>query len=223
MVQNLSVPRLPLVFATLALAPAAVALAAPRAHIAPTHTCYVRNQTVRLKGRGFSPGGEVFFRLGKKSLSRLFAQHDGTLTGDFDAPTPHSATSAFTVKARDRSDPSRSTSTRIRVARTFIHLHRLARNRGYVIRAHGFTTGHGLWVHYLRRGHVVHNTLLGRLRRPCGSLSRTRRLFAFRPLRRGRYWVVFDSDRRCQVVVTRRRQTCRRDHSPNFSFSATIR
>jgi len=69
--------------------------------------------------------------------------------------------------------------------------------------AGGFTgdIGSALYMHYLRRGRVVHTQRLGRIKGPCGTLTRKIREFAFRPVPAGTYKIRFSSHK----VFDRRR------------------
>jgi hypothetical protein len=66
------------------------------------------------------------------------------------------------------------------------------------IEASGYVgqSGRTLYAHYVLRDEHVATTRVGRLRGPCGALTRSFRQFAFRPVPRGTYSVFFDTRRR---------------------------
>ena len=66
--------------------------------------------------------------------------------------------------------------------------------RVVTLRTYGWTSLTGtLYAHYVRQGRLVHTVALGRLRGPCGDLTRTMREFPFRPVPAGSYLVQFDT------------------------------
>ena len=66
--------------------------------------------------------------------------------------------------------------------------------RVVTLRTYGWTALTGtLYAHYVRQGRLVHTVALGRLRGPCGDLTRTMREFPFRPVPAGSYLVQFDT------------------------------
>jgi hypothetical protein len=67
---------------------------------------------------------------------------------------------------------------------------------GYL--ATGFTTAAGrtLYAHYVLRGKLRKTAAIGRLKGPCGDLTKNGRQFPFRPVPAGVYTIKVDATRR---------------------------
>jgi hypothetical protein len=193
-----------------AVAAAVVALpatASGQATLAANLPCYSPGEGIVFTGSGYTPNAPVEISLagnGQSGFVNATADATGALVHTERAPgldffgaapprvrlqasatdhTTPAGTTAFTLSAWDLlvlpweiSTPAQAKPGRVVTLRTY-----------------GWTSLRGtLYAHYVRRGRLVHTVPLGRLRGPCGDLTRKMREFPFRPVPAGRYSVQFD-------------------------------
>lgn len=191
--------------AAVAVTALAVPAFAQAATLAPNKPCYAVGDRVILDGGGYTPNGEVGFSVdGRQLTSTLTADPAGNFQLPFRAPRTRSVDSRkSTITATDQTDPALTATTQLTLSRLVVRLSprsgRASRLRR--ISARGFTArGSTLFMHVRRkagRGRV-RNVRLGRLTKPCKTLSVKRRLFSRRTAP-GRYRIVFDTARRLQA------------------------
>jgi len=192
-----------------AIALASLALAAPASAQAATLSldkpCYAVGDGAVLSGTGYTPNGRVGFVVGGQALaSAVTADPAGNFRQPFPAPRTQSAdTRKVSITATDQTNPALTATTTLTLSRLVVRVRprsgRASRPRR--IRARGFTAqGRTLYMHIRRKGGRgrVRNVRLGRLTRPCRTLSVKRRLFSSRTAS-GRYRIIFDTARRLKT------------------------
>ncbi|CAN5498005.1 hypothetical protein BH20ACT19_BH20ACT19_11970 [soil metagenome] len=204
--------------AVIAVAVLALPASAQAAALNPSKPCYAAGDRVVLGGAGYTPNGQVGFAVDGRALSStLTADPAGNFLLPFRAPpTTNVDSRKSTITATDVANPALTARAKLTLSRLVV---RISPNSGRAsrprrIRARGFTAqGRALYMHVRRRGGRgrVRNARLGRLTRPCKTLSVKRRLFS-RSTAPGRYRIIFDTARR---LKTRRAQ--------GFFFDFTVR
>jgi hypothetical protein len=205
------------ILAAIAAAAALPSTASGQASLATNLPCYSPGEGIRFTGSGYTPNAAITIGLAGNGRSGHYnatadaagaLSFTGTAPGldDFGASPPRvqllaSATDQTTL------GPAGPLPTTL-VAMTEITLSDWdllilpwetmgpaagKPKRVVTMRTYGWTSLSGtLYAHYVRRGRLVHTVPLGRLRGPCGDLTRKMRQFPFRPVPAGRYTVQFD-------------------------------
>ena len=205
--------------ATLALAPAA--LAATSVQVAKS--CYAEGDRLAIDGSGFTPDGGVDLSLERadgtvlEQTSDPVAKQDGTVDGTYGVDnetgwfTGQQTRFDMTLRLVDRTrrdggqpleSPDVTATTSFIFSRWNVGVAtpggRIHPKRPLRIKAFGYTNAVGkpLYAHWARGRRRVFTKRLGVLRGPCGNRrARLARGFPFRPVRRGRYRVSFNSSR----------------------------
>jgi hypothetical protein len=178
---------------------AVVALAAPGLSQAATLTadrsCYGPGQTIVLTGAGFTPSGLVALSTEGQQLGTGPADAAGGFRVGLPAPVVSAKKRTDDFLATDQTDLALTATAPVLISSLDV-LVKPAKSppaKKRRINARGFTTGKTLWAH-VRRGKKRRNVKIGKLKKPCGTLSVKKRLFApDAPV--GVYQVQFDSKR----------------------------
>jgi hypothetical protein len=192
-----------------AVAIASVALALPATASAATITvdpaspCYLEQDVVQLFAEGYTPNQAVDFTREGNRVASLTANAAGQIQADLRLPGLIMGQRPLTYVGTDRANPS--VSAQVSLLTTAVDVRVSPKNgppnRLLRIRARGFRGGETLWAHVRRvrrrgGGPVrARNVRIGRVRGPCWTLNRRKRLFR-RGTASGRYRVQFDTFRR---------------------------
>jgi hypothetical protein len=179
---------------------AAVALAAPCAAHAATLTtdkaCYGPGEPVLFTGLGFTASGQAALTTGGQQLGLVTVNPVGEFELGLTAPLIDAKQRTDTFTATDQANLALTASVGVRL--TSIDVTAKPKNgkpgRRQLIKARGFTTGKTLWAH-IRRGRSKRNVKVGKLKKPCGTLSLRKRLFSPNA-KTGAYTVQFDAKRK---------------------------
>jgi hypothetical protein len=179
--------------------------------ITPKRSCYGADETIRLRGTGFTPDKSVrVTRDGIPLKGSLVADETGTVSATLKLVKPGGDLERRTYTATDTADPSNSASAGIVVSDLNVSMRPRSGDPAEPreITAKGFTTGSDtLWAHIVFRG-SVRNIRIGKLKGACGTLRAKRRLFD-RGAPLGQRYIHFDTTRKF------RKQTAQRE---SFSF-----
>ncbi len=183
---------------------AATALAAPVAAsaatlgVSPLKPCYRSGESFSMSGSGFTPNGPVNVTANGTALmgSPLNADAAGGI-GSSLTLGQNTKQQRKQLVATDATDPTltASTSVLISTVRVKVTPRDGAVGKRVRIRARGFTTGKTLYAHIRKKGKVLRNVRLARLKGACRTASVKRRLFSPRT-KDGVYKVQFDTNRR---------------------------
>ena len=206
--------------ATAALATPA-ALASPT--LQADRQCYTPGESITFSGGGYSPGGEVDFlflltgRYGSQMLTARepsLADATGAIREVFEAPRLASSDDTQEQLVTTANDATRlspgapampkeetfgTTTVTLSIWDVFVppwDRGKVDPHRRVKVSAYGYEPAKKLWAHYVLNGRRVKTVLVGRLKGPCGNLTKTMREFPFRPVRRGVYSVYFQGSRR---------------------------
>jgi hypothetical protein len=188
----------------LALAPLALALAAPVAAGAATlqtdKGCYLPGEAVHAFGAGFTPGSPVdFYRDGVYAGSIRHASGTGTVTvlNGLTAPLITVRQRTFDILASDAAHRGNAAAVSPLVSKLDVTVRPPGGAPGRLvrIRARGFVSGHNLYAHIRRGRHYHRNLRIGRLHGACGRLRVRKRVFSA-DTPSGTYKLQFDSHRR---------------------------
>ena len=162
--------------------------------------CYLEDRQVQLAGTGYTPGAAYTVLRDGQAIGSGMVAADGSVTGSFTSGELEAgvAERSFDLAVTDGTNQA---ATRFRVSR-FRAECEPSRGDPATLRVRfsvfGFgRPGHPIYVHYLRPGGALTQTVrLGMTRGVCGSITRTRmrRLFPFRPTA-GRWRLQFDTRR----------------------------
>jgi hypothetical protein len=190
----------------------------------PVARCYAEQDTVYLRGTGFTQNGEVVFTRNDRRIGApILADPGGEVQPSLILPGIRHGQQQLTYVATDSTNPGLTAQLTMLVTATDVGLrpafgppHRLLR-----ITARGFFDGPALYAHVVRlgkRGARARNMRIGALKGACRRVQAHRRLFS-RATPPGRYRVQFDVFRRYQsrrgqetdfvVTVERRGGTAR--------------
>jgi hypothetical protein len=233
------VSSLGIVLALAGLAIVATAQAAPS--VVADRPCYSLLTPVALAGDGFTPDGDLLVAgtvtypdgaMAEALAVPAVADAQGHVEGAFGLPQIDYRRLTFTATVSDLSRiaqgapvAEQSASTTFTVAPFGAYFRpwntdgparaRPGRRARLDVDGYIATASRTLYVHYVRRGRLVKTQRVGRLDPECGSLTTRFEQFAFRPIERGTYRVIFDTTRRWpnedawsgyrQVVVSRAR------------------
>jgi hypothetical protein len=189
---NRRITILPVLAATFAIAAPAQA-----ASLVGDQACYQEGEPVNVVGAGFTPNGTVNFSRDNQAFGTLTADATGTVRGNGFAPRISPARQrAFTLEGRDAANPANFAAITPQATVFNVTVKPQGGNpaRTRRISARGFTEGKTLYVH-VRRGGKGKNIKLGKLKQPCGTKKKRKRIFK-RKAKTGTYKVQFDTRRR---------------------------
>ena len=190
----------------------------------PVAPCYAEQDSVYLRGTGFTQNGEVVFSRDNERIGDpIMADPGGQLEPSLILPGLSHGQQQLTYVATDSTNPALTARVTMLVTATDVGLrpaggppHRLL-----TITARGFFDGPRLYSHVVRlgkRGARARSIRIGALKGPCRRVQAHRRLFS-RDTPPGRYRVQFDVFRRYRsrrkqetdfvVTVERRAGTAR--------------
>ena len=180
--------------------------------------CYFPGQAGRITGTGYTPNGEVALgftimpSMGRPRSSTLLVTADGFGNIDLRVNTPSITPLEFQAnvflsatdqeQAKQGPPPPVTAQWLISVRNVFVPPWELGTanpRKPARVFATGFTTATGrtLYAHYVLRGRLRETVAIGRLKGPCGDLTRRiKRQFPFRPVPAGFYLIKFDGTRR---------------------------
>jgi hypothetical protein len=203
---RLMVPVRPLIAFLLLLAAPATAAAAPL--LDPLKPCYVAVRTTPdayttesmvIGGHGFTPSSAVDVSIDGEPVMGLYADAAGALAGQLvPAPIITDGERPFSVTATERDSPYNLVTAASKVSALTVKVRpkRAAPSRRVRFHGRGFTTGGGIYAHYLRRNKLRKTVRLARTTEgDCGTFSVRRPQFPFRP-RQGVWRVQVDQRKR---------------------------
>ena len=207
--------------AGVALIGAVLAGAVPASAQSPSPTftfdvpCASPASGLAFSGTGYTPGGEVallFVREGRIESFATRADAAGAIAGRVGVPDPDefldddefagevSATANDQARMEQGAPlESQFAPAEFRLSRFEVYAPQSPRpGRRVRFRAAGFVgeAGRPLYLHYRRGGRTLATVRLGKLRGPCGDLTKTVRAFPFHPVRAGAYKLVFTTAKR---------------------------
>ncbi|HEU0024043.1 MAG TPA: hypothetical protein VFQ12_05410 [Thermoleophilaceae bacterium] len=183
--------------AALLAATAPTAAAAPSMTPDPEKRCYRDEESVNLLGAGFSPNGNVTIaKDGVPFNTTLLTDPTGGFVGALKL-AQDTRQSRRTYTATDTTDPNLVATTRLTVSAVEVKVTPDSGAPGKVLRigARGFTDGKTLYAHVVRKGKLLRNVRIGRLKGACSKLVVRKRLFR-QKARLGTYRIQFDAKRR---------------------------
>ncbi|MDP9294055.1 MAG: hypothetical protein M3O90_06485 [Actinomycetota bacterium] len=198
---------------------AAAAQAAPA--ISTDRSCYSSNTPLRLTGTGFTPGGPLEIRStwvagnGDTQLGPVFtvnADGSGAFAHSQDVPRIDVDHLGYRLTVTDQMRSAQGAPAAEQSATTTVRVSffgayfppwntdgpaRGRPGRSSLLDVGGYLDSNSriLYVHYIRRGRLVKTLRLGRLKSPCGTLTKRFRQFDFRPIPAGTYSPRFDTSR----------------------------
>ena len=190
------------------------ALAAPAASQAATlgvdRQCYGPSEPVIFTGTGFTPNGNVALTTNGRQVGSSTANPVGVFQSALSAPSISSGERIDPFTATDTQNQANVGSTSVRLTALSVSVSPRSGNPARVrrIKARGFTRARSLYAHI--RGRAKRNIKIGRLKGPCGTLSRKKRLFK-RGTKTGSYRVQLDGSRRYKASTT-----------PRVAFNVTV-
>src|SRR5215211_1346018 len=196
----------------LVVASVTAVLAAPAAAsaatltIAPERSCYGADETIHLRGTGFTPEATVSVtRDGVPLEGSPVADGSGTISAALKLVKSGGDPETRTYTATDTANPANKAAANIVVSDLDVTMSPTsgdpARPRRIV--AKGFTTGTGtLWAHIVFRG-SVRNIRIGELKGACGTLRAKKRLFG-RNAPLGQRLIHFDTSRKFKKRTAQR-------------------
>jgi hypothetical protein len=190
---------------------------ASAATVSVDHECYRPGQTTQVTGEGYTPGGEValsFNLLGASggtgsdllltqadSAGRIAMNTFGPVLPPKESPATVLLAATDQEQAQQGQPPLVSTQFTLENFEAFVY----PWNRGtgtpgrraqYDMAGFTLETGRTLYAHYLFNGRLRKTVAVGRLRGPCGELSKSARQFPFRPVPAGIWSIKVDTSRR---------------------------
>jgi hypothetical protein len=186
--------------ATLALAAPA---AAPAASLQPIKPCYVSvdddvRERVTLAGTGYSPNAVLEFLIDGTVIGGVVSDETGAFGPTTVKAPPRTATvRAFRVTVAERGNPANSVTLRSLVAALVLRVKPANAPAGATVKwvGRGFTSGDGIYAHYVLDGTHRRTRRLGPATGPCGFFKTRAKQFPFRP-RVGSWRVRVDNQRR---------------------------
>jgi hypothetical protein len=184
---------LPPVLTALALA---VPGAAQAAALSADRACYAPEEPVTLTGAGFTPSGEVALSVEGRQLGTGTADPTGGFQVTLSAPSIDSAQRTDTFTATDQTNLALTASVGVKLTALDVVVKpaKSTPSKRRRIAARGFIGGKTLWAH-IRRGKFRRNVEVGKLKGPCGTIVKKKRLFPA-DAATGLYQVQFDTKRR---------------------------
>jgi hypothetical protein len=191
----------PSLAATVAVAAALLApvtASAATLSVSPVKPCYRAGESFSMAGSGFTPGGPVDVTVNDTPLtgSPLSADLNGAIGSTL---TLGQATGQGrkTLKTTDVTDIGLTASVSVVISAVSVKVtpRNGAAGKRVRIKARGFTTGKTLYAHVRKKGRVLRNVKLARVKGACGTASVKRRLFSS-TTKSGVYKVQFDTNRR---------------------------
>jgi hypothetical protein len=165
--------------------------------ISPERSCYGADETVHLRGTGFTPDATVTVtRDGTPLEGSPVADGTGTISAGLKLVKQGGALERRTYTATDTANPANTASAKIVVSDLDVTMRPTSGDpaRPRQIAAKGFTTGsRTLWAHIVFRG-SVRNVRIGKLKGACGTLRAQKRLFG-RGAPLGQRLIHFDTSR----------------------------
>ncbi|MEA2401379.1 MAG: hypothetical protein QOK00_1782 [Thermoleophilaceae bacterium] len=169
----------------------------------PVAPCYREQQSVFLRGTGFSPNAIVNFTRDGNPVTAdppIMADPSGAIFPKLDLPGLLSGQRQLTYVATDSTNPTLTAQVSLLVTATDATLRPTGGppNRLLTIRGRGFFGGKTLYAHVVRTGRrlgKVRNLRIGAVKGACKLVATRKRLFS-RDVRPGKYRVQFDTFRR---------------------------
>jgi hypothetical protein len=183
--------------------------------------CYTPGESITYTGGGYTPNGEVdfFFSLMGKNGSKLLAGNptdadgSGNIRATYEAPelassddTSEGLVATANDQARQAPGSTAPPEDQFGAAEATLSTfdvfvppwddHKVDPRRKVRVKAFGYEPATRLWAHYVRNGHLVKTVFIGKLRGPCGNLTKRIREFPFRPVPAGTYAVYFQGSKR---------------------------
>jgi hypothetical protein len=175
---------------------AAPAADAATVAIKPVKKCYRSGEKPTIAGIGFRPGGTVDVTSDGSSIGSAAVNAQGFFAGTLTVGLG-SGERLRTYAATDPVNPGLTASTGVRVSAVTVTVNPQSGTPGRKIKvkARGFTTGKRLYAHVRRGTKYRRNLRVGKLRRACHKLKRTKRIIR-KGAPNGTYLVQFDTKRK---------------------------
>jgi hypothetical protein len=166
--------------------------------------CYLRNQTVRISGSGFSPNASYTVILDRTAIGTSTVAADGSIAGSLSSGNlPHGVHELrHRLQVTDGNNIGRTGFSTTDFSAEFSPPSGDPRTLRVSFAAFGIGLGHngpvGVYIHYLDpRGHLLGTISLGRTAGACGNLPHapTRPLFPFHHVVAGKWLLQFDTQR----------------------------
>jgi hypothetical protein len=192
----------------------AAALVAPSAAQAATlgvdRGCYGPGEPVIFTGTQYTPNGDVALTTNGRQVGTVTANNVGVFQARLSAPTLGAGERVDPFTGTDLSNQTNTGSTNVRVTALSVRVSPRSGNPARVrrIKARGFTRSRNLYAHV--RGRSKRNIRIGKLKAPCGRLSKKKRIFR-RGTKPGSYTVQMDGSRKYRSTTT-----------PRVTFNVTV-
>jgi hypothetical protein len=166
--------------------------------------CYLRNQTVRISGSGFSPNASYTVILDRKAIGTSTVAADGSVAGSLSSGNLDHGVHELRhrLQVTDGNNIGRTGFSTTAFDAEFSPPSGDPRTLRVSFGVFGIGLGHngpvGVYLHYLDpRGHLLGTIQLGRTLGTCGNLAHapTRPLFPFRHIAAGKWLLQFDTRR----------------------------
>ena len=166
--------------------------------------CYLRNQTVRIDGSGFSPNSSYTVILDRMAIGTSTVGPDGSVAGSLSSGNLDHGVHELRhrLQVTDGTNIGRTGFSTTAFDAEFAPPSGDPRTLRVSFAVYGIGLGHqgpvGVYLHYLDpRGHLLLTVLLGRTIGSCGNLAHapTRPLFPFRRVAAGKWMLQFDTRR----------------------------
>jgi hypothetical protein len=166
--------------------------------------CYLRNQTVRISGSGFSPGASYTVILDRAAIGTSTVAPDGSVSGSLSSGNLAHGVHQLRhrLQVTDGDNIGRTAFSTTAFDAEFSPPSGDPRTLRVSFSVFGIGLGHsgpvGVYIHYLDpRGHLLSTIGLGRAAGVCGNLAHTqpRPLFPFHRVIAGKWQLQFDTQR----------------------------
>jgi hypothetical protein len=151
-------------------------------------------EPVHVVGHDFTPGSQVAVTI-DGATTQAFANKDGVVEGDVQAPFQAKGERAFTLTLVEADKPANTVGVTGRVTALAMRLKPAKAKPSKKVRfiGRGFTDGTVVYGHYVRAGKLRKTVALGTPQGPCGTLDVKRRQIPISKPKTGRWTLQVDN------------------------------